>query len=264
MPVIGNDMSEQEDKQRLFATAMMAVQEGADPRIVSQLLATETVCSTESQPAPEPEKDPPLLRIIGDVHGKIDQYTDLADDAQYSICLGDVGFNYYWLKELDPTRHRCIGGNHDNYDALSEHFLGDFGVHTVPGFGDIFYVRGAWSIDHGHRNKSGALKSWWAQEEMTDDQMEAAYKMYCEVKPDFVLTHDAPLGIIGLMNLGPLPTCFELGPQRTPRLLHRMFLEHQPKTWLFGHFHKHWCEYVKGTYFRCLPELAHMDFEAKP
>jgi hypothetical protein len=144
--------------------------------------------------------------------------------------------------------------------------LGDFGTHTVPGFGDIFFVRGAWSVDHLHRKKSWPYKTHWKEEELSPARMEEAYKLYCEVKPDFVLTHDAPLSVIGLMKLQPFPPdwCFEIGPQRTPKLLERMHQFHQPRTWIFGHFHKHFVEYVRGTYFRCLPELKYMDFMEKP
>lgn len=204
------------------------------------------------------EKKKPLLRFIGDVHGHYEPYVQLASGAEYSICVGDVGFHYHNINALDPEKHRIVGGNHDNYDNLSKHFLGDFGVHTVPGFGNLFYVRGAWSIDHEHRTPG---RDWWWQEELSNAQMEAALKAYMEIKPDFVVTHDCPLSIIALMNLRPLGPDFDLGPQRTPRLLDMMWNFHKPKTWIYGHFHKEWKEHVTGTDFHCLHIMSIVDYD---
>jgi hypothetical protein len=56
------------------------------------------------------------LRIIGDCHGKYDQYLHLAKEATYSLCVGDVGFEYsYFQRLLDPEFGKFVGGNHDNY-----------------------------------------------------------------------------------------------------------------------------------------------------
>ena len=54
------------------------------------------------------------VRIIGDVHGKYGEYLHLTDDAEYSIQLGDMGFSYNHMKELNPLNHTFFGGNHDN------------------------------------------------------------------------------------------------------------------------------------------------------
>lgn len=203
----------------------------------------------------------PLLRVIGDVHGKYWEYRDLANQAEYSICVGDVGFNYEVIGGLCKEHHRIVAGNHENYHNLTPHFLGDFGTHTVPGFGDIFYVRGAFSIDWQWRTPG---KDLFPEEELTEQQMYAAIEEYQRVKPDFVITHDCPLSIIPLMNLRAIGDDFEIGSQRTPRMLDMMWNSHHPKTWLYGHFHTKWKQEVQGTTFQCLKELEFQDFWQKP
>lgn len=205
----------------------------------------------------------PLLKILGDVHGQMEPYIYMASQAEYSICLGDIGFasDYRQLSKLDPTKHRCIGGNHDDYHNLTPHFLGDFGVYTIPEFGDIFFVRGAFSIDVDYRTPG---IDWFPEEELNRQQMEDCLKLYQEVKPDFVLTHDAPLSVISCMGLPNLPNYFKLGNQRTPRLLDMMFNSHEPRYHFFGHFHKDWSATIRGTEFRCLNILNYVDFFEKP
>jgi len=202
------------------------------------------------------------LKVIGDVHGQMEPYIHLASQAEYSICVGDIGFldEYKQLSQLDPSKHRFVAGNHDDYHNLPPHSLGDFGVHTVPNFGDIFFVRGAFSIDVDYRTPG---VNWWPEEELNMVQMEACLKLYQEVKPDFVITHDAPLSIISCMGLPKLGPHFKLGNQRTPRLLDMLWNFHEPKTWVYGHFHRNWSETVRGTEFRCLDILAYMDFDSK-
>ena len=197
------------------------------------------------------------LRVFGDIHAKFEPYIKLAQEADNSICVGDVGFFYVDLNVLDNKRHVIVAGNHDNYDNLSHHFLGDFGVHSVAGF-DIFYVRGAWSVDHKHRTPG---RDWWWQEELSNRQMNEALKAYENFKPEFVITHDAPLSVISQMDLFPLGPDFDIGPQRTPRLLEMMLNIHKPKTWIFGHFHRSWRKNIEGTDFICLNILEHIDFD---
>jgi predicted phosphodiesterase len=209
-----------------------------------------------------PDKQP-LLRIIGDVHGEMQPYMKLAKEAENSICVGDIGFEpqYRQMSRLDPAKHKMIPGNHDDPHHLPPHSLGDFGVYTVPGFGDIFFVRGAFSIDVDYRTPG---HDWFPEEELNRNQMEAALKLYQEVKPDFMITHDAPLSVISCMGLPNLPSHFKLGAQRTPRLLDMMWNSHEPKTWVFGHFHRNWKETIRGTNFQCVHILSFVDYDTKP
>ena len=55
-----------------------------------------------------------IVRIVGDVHGKFDGYINLIKDCEYSLQVGDMGFNYEQLSALNPSKHQFMGGNQDN------------------------------------------------------------------------------------------------------------------------------------------------------
>jgi hypothetical protein len=210
--------------------------------------------------------DKPYLRLIGDVHGQSGEYLYLTDGAEYTIQLGDLSFDYGFLKNVDPQRHKIVAGNHDNYAKLctenfvymqTGHWLGDYGVYTVPDFGDIFFVRGGRSIDAKYR-KAG--RNWFPDEEMNYKTMNMALEKYIDVKPDFVVSHECPGQIIDLA-FGPKTWDGELlRPSMTAKLLDMMWNNHQPSLWIFGHHHKTFDQQVHGTRFVCLPELGYLDF----
>lgn len=194
------------------------------------------------------------FRIIGDVHGKYGEYHRLLRKAKHSLQIGDFGFEYKTLTEVDARRHRIIGGNHDNYDKVDgwPHFLGDYGVHTVDGFGDIFFIRGAVSIDR-HLRTEGV--SWWKAEELSMAECCAALAEYEKVKPVFVVSHECPRSVVPHVTSSTL-----IIPSRTNQLLEQMFAAHKPKRWVFGHYHRSWKKAIDGTPFTCLNELECLDF----
>jgi hypothetical protein len=133
------------------------------------------------------------MLFIGDVHGKIKPYLRLLPGHKESLQIGDVGFesDYRLLAGLSE-RHKLIKGNHDYYglkDITPPNFLGDFGVHRFPKFGDVFYVRGEYSIDFRFRTP---YLDWFAGEELTGAQFEQMLTLYEEVKPRVVATHGCP------------------------------------------------------------------------
>lgn len=218
------------------------------------------------------------LRIIGDAHGIISRrgrgrsYCNLIQKAEYSLQIGDFGFDYTPLEKVDATRHRILAGNHDNYDAMGDypHFLGDFGTYAFPGF-EFFFVRGGYSIDYRMRVEG---ISWWPEEELNYKQMNDCVIAYQEAKPEIVISHEAPVHVNELI----CTNNFDLPPSQTSRLLQHLFELHQPRLWLFGHWHKNWrCYYdgkgvtpkgkqidygdFRGTYFYCLAELGYLDFD---
>jgi hypothetical protein len=209
----------------------------------------------------------PHLRLIGDVHGHQSEYLQLTKDAKYSIQLGDMGFDYKSLRELDAQKHRFLPGNHDNYDQLPEHALGPSGVWRVPECfpeyfsGQIFYIRGALSVDRGLRVEG---KTWWRDEEISFQQMEQAVEMFHQTKPDFVISHTCPYHVLeempeflsgGWGNQGIIQN-------RTQQMLEAMFQVHQPKLWVFAHYHKPLNVQLLGTRFICLDTLKYLDFDA--
>lgn len=205
------------------------------------------------------------LRIIGDVHCKTDKYRTLLDGIPYSFQVGDLsifGFGFLTEHGIEEDRHRFIGGNHDNYNFIgdSPHCLGDYGVWSVPEFGDIFYIRGAWSIDQQFRS---AGVDWWPEEELTNEECEKALKLYKEVCPKFVVSHECPLDIVQFVT-DPL-FAHQMGFDRgiiqtnTNRILQRMREYHAPKIHVFGHYHKHLDIVANECRYVCLPELGVLD-----
>lgn len=250
---------------------------------------------------------PEFLRIIGDVHGHITPYRNLVRKSKYSIQLGDLGWSnnpenpLAFMNDLDPDFHKVIGGNHDYYTEdesgklkQTPHFLGDFGVFKVPGFGDIFFVRGELSIDKKHRTEN---ETWWRREELSQREGIDALERYAALRPSFVITHGCPSSVTEHIANTSWDIQSEWGvslPSSTAQLLQQMWEIHQPKTWIFGHYHKDWtktlnltkadawydknsrkeyyncCHAVPAdknefmrpntTLFICLNELSHLDF----
>ena len=177
--------------------------------------------------------------IIGDVHSKQEKYINAVREHEKSLCVGDVGFNYDSLSVLDSDCHKIVAGNHDNYENLSPHFLGDFGV-----WNNIFYVRGAWSIDKAHRTE---YVDWFPQEQLTYMQFQQATELCLTVQPEIIVTHEAPAPIKYLI-------CGEAN-DLTSIGLGYLFEQYQPKGWIFGHHHISWRHSLYGTDFQCLSEL---------
>lgn len=234
-----------------------------------------------------------MIRIIGDCHGHIDSYLKVIKDAPFSIQLGDMGIGFYDvnLPTEQSENHKFIRGNHDNPDECRKHpaYLGEFGAFEKEGV-KYFFVSGAWSIDYAHRVPG---ISWWAEEELSHDQLEEATKLYEKTKPDVVLTHDAPISAAKLVveRFSPFYIIGVDGkhkgdylPQRTNEALEVMWRLHQPKLWIFGHHHNNWnallelkdgeallldegMRYINklpdgnATIFVCMAELEHMDLD---
>ena len=205
------------------------------------------------------------LTICGDVHGKIDQYIDKVKNSDYSIQLGDMGFNYDSLRRLDSTRHKFFGGNHDNYDIISNfsHNLGDFGEYNLGR--DVYFVRGAFSIDIKYRQAfylANGRKIWWEQEQLRYGDFIRAACDYQKKQTKIMITHTCPSIVakkIGnlevLRNFGYSATNFTTVTQEGLQLIYETYA---PKIWFFGHFHKDWYyrDNETGTHFICLGELS--------
>jgi hypothetical protein len=194
------------------------------------------------------------MYVIGDVHGKIKDYVAAIDSlpnpqCDRSIQVGDMSLDYSDLPFM--ANHRFLGGNHDNYGdypAIHPNFLDDYGV-----WGDVFYVRGAYSIDRKYRTEG---VSWWREEELTYIAMYEMLGTYSKLKPKTVISHDCPLFLypnFGISAQGP--------SSKTSRVLEEMHEIHQPERWLFGHHHFSDTDTVGSTKFTCLNELEIFDLE---
>jgi len=221
--------------------------------------------------------------FIGDVHGKIKQYRALIrglPEGAKSLQIGDMGIGFkgvslYPAGSLLRGDHKFIRGNHDSPAACLAHKLykGDWGYDATE---QLFYLGGAWSIDQNWRVEG---VSWWRDEELSYPELDRAYQLYVRVKPRIVATHEAPSraawhmleSLVGGGSHAPCPTDQDMrlkGDEyayykqklgcvntRTSQALQRMFEEHQPEYWLFGHYHASRRFFLGKTEFQCLNEL---------
>jgi len=202
------------------------------------------------------------ITFIGDVHGLMKQYEDmLRKIPEPTIQVGDMGVGFTqngdWvttanLRDTDKWLH----GNHDNPDRCKEEkgYLGRFGV-TPEG---IFFMSGAFSVDAFYR-KAGI--SWWPNEQLNLEELDAALELYKKTKPDIVATHDCPRSLYPMMlqRIGhPEGPLYEAS---TSHALEAMFNFHQPRTWVYGHWHRSVDEMIGDTRFICLNELEPVTLE---
>ena len=201
------------------------------------------------------------IKIIGDVHGFVHPYLAKIKDAECSIQLGDFGFAKEWYElekqNINSSQHKIIPGNHEDYYGIREQYTfgKDFGDVSFNGL-DFFFVRGAWSIDHAWRT---AGVNWWYQEEIESERLEKAIELYADIKPDVMLTHDCPGDMVD--GISSIMFGAMWYPNRTTSALHRMWQIHQPKLWMFGHWHKLMASPIRNTTFVCLDELSVVNYK---
>lgn len=191
------------------------------------------------------------LTIIGDVHGKVNQYKEIIDNCQESICVGDFGFKtqWNWAKDnLVNLKHWINQGNHDDTSFRNSiPSIGKFSFYKNA----IFTVAGADSIDK-HLRREGV--DWFPDEELSYSQGLECFDYYKVCKPKIVITHDCPQEVIEEL--------FGYSDKsQTRNLLQAMFEIHQPEIWVFGHHHKSVNTFIKGTTFICLNELETIELE---
>jgi hypothetical protein len=194
-------------------------------------------------------------KFIGDCHGKVDRllgHLKRSEDLKI-IQLGDMGLGFRGV-EL-PNLHHDFGfirGNHDAPDLCRMHsnYIGDFGL-----WHGVFCIGGAYSIDWKWREPG---KSWWPDEELSEQQLDRCLELYCQVKPRIVASHEAPqsIGEMLLKDVGFRPERWGSTESRTAKMLQRMLNHHQPEHWYFGHYHRNWAVALGGTHFQCLGELS--------
>lgn len=178
------------------------------------------------------------MLVIGDVHGKFEEYHELIKNRDRSIQVGDMGIDYSGLR-TSGSNHYFIQGNHDNYKINHPQCLNNFGM-----LDGIFYIRGAYSIDRWRKIEG---ETWFADEELTNNEMTEAVSLFERQKPEIVISHDCPQCIAS--NFGVYDKTM------TRNGLQTMFQIHQPRLWLFGHHHRSMVDEFWGTEFRCLAEL---------
>lgn len=207
------------------------------------------------------------ILLVGDIHGKVPRLLAIANQNKDKsvIQLGDFGFGFMKIGEL-PTNLRMIRGNHDAPEAARKHpnYLGDYGTFMLNDK-KVFFLGGAYSIDYAWRTPG---ESWWEDEELSYPELEQAFEKYKAYKPDIVLTHEAPRSIVPeildrfvIGKLGNRDYKAPCADSRTSQSLQKMWEEHQPEQWYFGHYHINGVWVTKprleanNTTFQCLDEL---------
>lgn len=198
-----------------------------------------------------------LITVIGDVHGNYEQYDEIARNAGYTIQVGDFGFSQTWNKlhysGLNPLNHRIVGGNHEDMVAykLSPFACGNFGIDRIVNM-QFAFVRGAISFNK-HKLIGENPQSWWHDEELNFDEMLSCYNYFKEsstILPKIMVTHCAPSFIRNKIIKD--DSNFT---ENTSILLTKIFDYYKPELWLFGHYHKSYCETIGKTTFIGLNEL---------
>lgn len=213
-----------------------------------------------------------LTRIIGDIHGEWELYHQTATDAinfggcERTIQVGDFGVGFsgpYWHDRADEFHwdgtHRFIRGNHDD-PARCKKMAGWIQDGRIED--DVMFIGGAWSIDHALRTEG---VSWWADEELSMEQLYRMIDIYDQVRPRVMITHDAPLDVTTEMfiqsGLALFKNSAKAIPTRTGMAFNTMLDIHQPDEWYFGHWH-HSMQYKYGrTMFQCLGIHDYVDVE---
>ena len=194
------------------------------------------------------------ITFISDVHGDIDGYLKLVDQADYSYQLGDLFYGMEGITEV-PTlsdHHAFIAGNHD-HPSIYKH-LNCLQAWHYRSLDNLFSVSGAATPLHeqNHLKKDG---KWWSEEEMSDVDMFNGLKAYSIYKPDIMISHDAP------DILKKKAFKFETKPSRTSFLLDLMYKIHQPDWWIFGHWHKNIDIQIGKTNFVCREIMGTFELE---
>ncbi len=195
---------------------------------------------------------------ISDLHGAYDKYLQIIKNFDYTVQLGDFGFSYDCLKNVDSERMRFCAGNHDSIWGMTEkpkHYLGDYGYTTLNGI-SFFFLSGAFSIDKAMRTPG---LDWWENEELSYEELSNAIKLYEEVKPEIVLSHDCPTSMAQMIGNRQIlesfgySNCFK---SRTQEALQMMFDIHKPSLLVHGHHHLNYSKNYMGCEFICREPLG--------
>lgn len=194
------------------------------------------------------------MRFIGDTHGNFDVYLNIIKDAHESIHVGDfgIGFRPNPTHKYDITAHKFIRGNHDwLYGCTKE-------LNWIPdGHYDadkeIFFVGGAYSIDRGYRTEG---IDWWADEELSYDDLEKFIDDYEKIKPRIVVSHECPDWLTKHFDIN----YYEI-PSRTRKAFETMWNIHKPELWVFGHWHLNFDKVFDKTRFICLNANSYIDID---
>ncbi len=212
----------------------------------------------------------PTISFIGDVHGQYDEYLALIRDCEYSLQLGDFGFKFDKVADIDTTRHRFMPGNHDGYARIGQMKLDgwkfpvedDYGILNL-GSADIMYVRGGYSIDKMYRRPGF---DWFPEEEIAATDLLTMIESLSKQKTKIVASHECPAFVAEELFYANPALLVQFGkyrPSRTAQALEALFekMNDKPQLWVFGHHHVEFDQHIQGTRFVCVPSLDRFDWQ---
>ena len=212
--------------------------------------------------------------VTGDTHGKTalrlagiqESMPEYKPEETAIIILGDVGFQYYKNKKDWKAKHQasaygytlyCLRGNHEDrisnsktahriYDdevksfiwiedefPLIKYFDDDAEEYTIAGK-KVLTIPGAYSVDKWYRLQNGWI--WFAEEQLTEQEMKFAEK-YCEGQHyDLVLSHTCPYDwmptdlFLNCVDQSTVDKSMELWLNKFRHMFNW-------NIWLFGHYH---------------------------
>lgn len=211
--------------------------------------------------------------VTGDVHGavleRLNKISHSYNLSEYAvIILGDAGLNFYLddserrIKKKIESRVYCVRGNHEerpenlNYKVVwDEDVYGN--VYMDPDNENIRYfldggeyilgeylvltLGGAYSVDKNYRLERAKMlnlkfSGWFADEQLTPEEMEAINKKVFGKRYDFVLSHTCPIA------WEPTDLFLNFIDQSTVDKSMENWLDEVRKNidwhiWCFGHFH---------------------------
>lgn len=212
--------------------------------------------------------------ITGDCHGRVDDRLAYIKDTipEYDpsetavIILGDIGFNYYKNKKDWKLKHHaaqfgytiyCLRGNHEDRAENMSHpiyVIDDFVNGMVcyeEEFPNIRYfmdcvaeyeimgkkilcIPGAYSVDKWYRLQNGW--QWFAQEQLSEEEMKYAEEQFGGKYYDFVFSHTAPLDweptdlFLNCIDQSTVDKTMEVWMNEFKEMINW-------KVWCFGHYH---------------------------
>ena len=212
--------------------------------------------------------------ITGDCHGRVDDRLAYIKDTipEYDpsetavIILGDTGFNYYKNKKDWKLKHHaaqfgytiyCLRGNHEDRAENMSHpiyVIDDFVNGMVcyeEEFPNIRYfmdcvaeyeimgkkilcIPGAYSVDKWYRLQNGW--QWFAQEQLSEEEMKYAEEQFGGKYYDFVFSHTAPLDweptdlFLNCIDQSTVDKTMEVWMNEFKEMINW-------KVWCFGHYH---------------------------
>lgn len=232
------------------------------------------------------------ILLAGDWHGMLNQgkaAMNRAHDLGIStiIQVGDFG---YWgdeatertlntwetfLERWDITLY-FIDGNHENFHSLYKDYPLDTEtglrplrkriIHIPRGYlftwNDlrILALGGAYSIDRNYRKEN---VSWWAEEEVTQEDISKSLKALNGETVDILLMHDSPAAVpnhitdnVGAQHMAGIQFGFNhlynTGLHRES--LDEVYFVAQPAILIHGHYHKYFVEPTLFGGVLCLDE----------